>query len=1201
MDGMARFGHNLGYVDELYRSYLADPDSVSESWREFFRGFGAAAPAAPASEPVTESATEREASPAPQGTATRLVGAPARIAANMEQSLGVPTATSAREVPVKLLEENRRLINAHQTTAGRPKVSFTHLVAWAVVRALEQHPRLNAAHAELDGKPHRIEPERIGLALAIDVERGGERLLVVPCLQDAARLDFPSFLEAYDDLVERARANRLGLDDFRGATITVTNPGTLGTTLSVPRLLPGQGAIVGVGAIGYPAEYSGMTAETISALGISKTMTVTSTYDHRVIQGAESGRFLHTLERLLVGEQAFYERLFAELGVPHEPFQHAQDAHPPHVAGAGAAAGSGAHESIAKQAAVLQLIRAYRVRGHLWADLDPLGFRPASIPELLLSTYGLTVWDLDREFIAGGLGRQRGLLELREILATLERTYCRHVGVEFMHIQDARCRHWLEERLEDPARAEPLPKTEQRRILERLDVAEAFEKFLHTNYVGQKRFSLQGNEALIPMLDFVLDDAAAAGFEEVVMGMAHRGRLNVLAHVLGKPYGQIFLEFEGGDPQSTHGSGDVKYHLGASGTHVDAEGRSLRVRLASNPSHLEAVDPVVQGMVRARQDALGDRERSRVLPILIHGDAAFAGQGVVAETLNASQLEGYSTGGTLHLVVNNQIGFTTGPADARSSTYATDVAKMIQAPIFHVNADHPEDAVRVARLALAYRLAFRRDVVVDLVGYRRFGHNEADDPSYTHPELYARIEAHRSVRKLYAERLMRGGQLAREEAEQALEHFARQLQHVHDEVRAARAEPSAERDATSADTERETTAEPDTSVETARLEEVLDGLERRPPGFATHPKLERQFAERRARFAQDRVDWSLAEALSFGSLLLEGTPVRLSGEDSVRGTFSQRHAALFDQRTGKPFLPLDHLRPEQAPFRAHDSLLSEFAVLGFEYGYSVDRPEALVLWEAQFGDFANGAQVIIDQFVVSAETKWGQANGLVMLLPHGFEGQGPEHSSARLERFLQLGAGNNLQVAAPSTPAQYFHLLRAQARLGRRAPLVVMTPKSLLRLPACVSSVVDIAQGAFRPVLDDPREPPPGRVRRLVLCAGKLYWDLDAERAKAGTSDVAILRLERLHPFPGEALASSLGRYPGVADVVWAQEEPRNMGAWDFIDEPLRELLGAGQELRYLGRPPSASPATGSLRRHQEEQARLVRQVLEATRSAPVV
>jgi 2-oxoglutarate dehydrogenase E1 component len=1166
---MSGFGQNVGYVDELYRRYLADPASVSEAWRDFFADYKpgeTAAAAAPAA------ASPPDARP--------LTGIKARIVENMEASLEIPTATSARTIAVKFLEENRRIINRHQSAFAGSKVSFTHIVGWAILRGLEKHPAMNAAFEVVSGVPHETLRRGVNLGIAVDTERKGERVLLVPTIKNAQALDFPGFVAAYDDRVARARAGTLSVDDFAGTTVSLTNPGTLGTTMSVPRLMPGQGTIVGTGAIGYPPQYAGMGEERVAALGLSKVMTLTSTYDHRVIQGATSGAFLATIEALLLGDDGFYERIFAELGVPREPVRRAADPSTAPAAGP---------NLVEKQAGVIQLIRAFRVRGHLSAYVDPLGSPPLHQEELELSFHGLSIWDLDARFAPGILAGERRARPLREILEILRDTYCRYVGVEFMHIQELPIRRWLEERMEASRNAAPLTDDDHGRILAKLNAAEAFEKFLHKTYVGQKRFSLEGAESLVPMLDALLSGAADVGIEEAVIGTSHRGRLNVLSNVIGKSHEAIFREFEGGtDPSSVQGSGDVKYHLGASGHHAAPSGRSIAVTLASNPSHLEAVDPVVEGMVRARQDRRGDTAHERVIPILMHGDAAFAGQGVVAETLNLSLLRGYRTGGTVHIVINNQIGFTTGPQDARSSPYATDVARTVQAPIFHVNGDRPEDAVRVVRLALAFRNAFKRDVVVDLVCYRRWGHNEGDDPSYTHPTLYARIEGHRSVRKLYTEELLRRGDLTPETAERALGDYHERLERAFAEVRGMT------RAAATAPT-REVPAAPEPEIVTAvpedRLAEVVEGLDRVPTGFEVHPKLARQLTRRLEEFRDDAIDWALAETLAFGTLVLDGTSVRLSGEDSGRGTFSQRHVILYDHRTGERHIPLAHLREGQARFQAYDSHLSEFAVLGFEYGYSVDAPGTLVLWEAQFGDFANGGQVVIDQFIASAEAKWGQTSGVTLLLPHGYEGQGPEHSSARIERFLQLASADNLRIAYPSTPTQYFHLLRLQALSPKRKPLVVFTPKSLLRHKDAVSSKDDLARGRFAAVLDDPRVAEASAVKRIVLCAGKVAYDLDAQRRAAEASDVAIVRLERLYPFPAEELARLLDRYPKDAGVCWTQEEPRNMGAWDYVDEPLLSLIG-GRALRYAGRPGSASPAAGSHARHLDEQRALVEDAL---------
>ncbi|HEX4823665.1 MAG TPA: multifunctional oxoglutarate decarboxylase/oxoglutarate dehydrogenase thiamine pyrophosphate-binding subunit/dihydrolipoyllysine-residue succinyltransferase subunit [Candidatus Polarisedimenticolaceae bacterium] len=1172
---MSGFGQNAGYVDEVYRRYLANPESVSEAWREFFEDY----------KPQTAEPSPAHETAPPD--ARPLSGIAARIAGNMEASLAIPTATSVRTIAVKLLEENRRIVNRHQAAFSAAKISFTHLIGWAVLRALEKHPVMNGAYEEVAGVPHARAPRSVNFGVAVDTERKGERILVVPNVKNAQTLDFPGFVAAYDDRVAKARAGTLGVDDYSGTTISLTNPGTLGTTLSVPRLMPGQGAIVGTGAIGYPPEYAGMSDERIAGLGLSKTVTLTSTYDHRVIQGAASGAFLATIESLLLGDDRFYERIFAELGVPRQPVTREPGA---------AAEATEAASEIDKQAGVIQLIRAFRVRGHLSAYIDPLGSPPLHQDELELGFHNLSVWDLDRTFAPGVLAGSRRARSLREIVEVLRDTYCRYVGVEFMHIQELAIRRWLEERMESSRNAAPLSSDDQARVLAKLNAAEAFEKFLHKAYVGQKRFSLEGAETLVPMLDALLSDAADAGIDEAVIGTSHRGRLNVLSNIVGKSYEAIFREFEGAvDPESVQGSGDVKYHLGAEGAHDAPSGRRIALTLASNPSHLEAVDPVVEGMVRARQDRRGDLMHKRVLPILMHGDAAFAGQGVVAETLNLSRLRGYRTGGTVHIVINNQIGFTTGPQDARSSPYATDVARTVQAPIFHVNGDRPEDAVRIVRLALAFRNAFQRDVVVDLVCYRRWGHNEGDDPSYTHPTLYAKIEGHRSPRKLYTEELLRRGDLTGDDAERALDDFRGRLESALAAVRAMKAETGAGDDAPATPSAGDETIGTVPEAGDDALGRVLSGLARVPDGFEIHPKLAVQLEKRRAQYADGTIEWALAEALAFGTLVLGGVPVRLSGEDSGRGTFSQRHAILYDHRTGARFIPLGELASDQGRFQVYDSHLSEFAVLGFEYGYSVADPDTLVLWEAQFGDFANGGQVIIDQFMASAEAKWGQTSRLTLLLPHGYEGQGPEHSSARLERFLQLASERNLRIASPSTPAQYFHLLRLQALAAERKPLVVMTPKSLLRHKDAVSTAAELAAGRFAPVLDDTRVTKPSAVRRVVLCTGKVAYDLDAARRESTADDVAIVRIEQLYPFPAASVDRVLARYPAAVEICFAQEEPRNMGAWRFVEDRLHRTL------RYAGRPESASPATGSHSRHLQEQRALVREALSGvtTEAAP--
>jgi 2-oxoglutarate dehydrogenase E1 component len=1091
-----------------------------------------------------------------------------------------------RAVPAKLLIDNRTVINNALQRGRGGKVSFTHLIGYAVVKALAEMPEMNHGFTEVDGKPAVVKPEHVNFGLAIDIQKpDGSRTLLVPSIKRADTMSFAEFWASYEDVVRRARGNKLTADDFTGTTITLTNPGTIGTVHSVPRLMAGQGTIIGVGAMEYPAEYQGAAPETLARLAVSKIMTLTSTYDHRIIQGAQSGDFLRRVHGLLLGEQGFYDEVFRALRIPYEPIRWVRDIAATH------------EDDVVKQARVQELIHAYRVRGHLMADTDPLEFRQRSHPDLDVITHGLTLWDLDREFATGGFGG-RPMATLREILGVLRESYCRRVGIEYMHIQDPEERHWIQERVEVPY-AKP-SREDQLTILRRLNAAEAFETFLQTKYVGQKRFSLEGGESVIPLLDEVMTSAAEAGLDEVTIGMPHRGRLNVLANLAGKSYGQIFREFEGNqDPRSVQGSGDVKYHLGTEGEFKAPDGSRTKVYLAANPSHLEAVNPVLEGITRAKQDRIDKGEQGfTVLPILLHGDAAFAGQGVVAETLNLSQLRGYRTGGTVHVVVNNQVGFTTSPAASRSSFYCTDVARMIQAPIFHVNGDDPEACVRVAKLAFEYRQTFRKDVVIDLVCYRRRGHNEGDDPSMTQPLMYSLIENKRSVRKIYTESLIGRGDISVQEAEQALRDYQGQLERVFAETREALSDSqdqgTGEGIQRPAEQEASVGAGHSTAVELEVIKRIADAHVTIPDGFTVHPKLMPLLQRRAAMASEGGIDWAMGELFAFGSLLLEGKPIRLAGQDSRRGTFVQRHAVLTDKATGDEWVPLANLDEGQARFWIYDSLLSEFAAMGFEYGYSVARPDALVLWEAQFGDFFNGAQTIIDEFVSSSEQKWGQHSSVVLLLPHGFEGQGPDHSSGRIERFLTMFAEDNMTVAHPSTPASYFHLLRWHAYHEPRRPLVVFTPKSMLRLKAAASAVEDFTSGTFRPVI--PETVPdldPSAVRRVVLCSGKVYYDLLAERAKRAGSDggrVAIVRLEQLAPLPGAEVAEVVSAYPD-AELVWVQEEPANQGPWPFVALNLPAHLG-GRPLVCVSRAASASPAAGSHKKHEAEQRELVERAL---------
>ncbi|HZQ26426.1 MAG TPA: multifunctional oxoglutarate decarboxylase/oxoglutarate dehydrogenase thiamine pyrophosphate-binding subunit/dihydrolipoyllysine-residue succinyltransferase subunit [Acidimicrobiales bacterium] len=1190
------FGPNDWLVDEMYERYREDPSSVSDSWREFFadyrkQGGNGSTPATAEAKPAakaeakpaaatSEAAPEAVPAALPPG-AQPIRGAGARIVQNMEASLTVPTATSFRVVPARLLEVNRKILNNHLSRTRGGKVSFTHLIGYAIVKALGDVPVLNSSFVEgPDGKPAVVRHEHVGLGIAVDVEKSdGSRTLLVPSVKEADALDFRGFWLAYEDLIRKVRTNKIGVDDFSGTTVSLTNPGTIGTVQSVPRLMPGQGAIIGVGRIDYPEEYQAADPRVLAQLGVSKVVTITSTYDHRIIQGAESGLFLQRVHRLLLGEDGFFDDVFAAMGVPYEPVRWRRDSNPMDSEPA----------KLAKQVHVQTVINMYRVRGHLIADLDPLQAKPPQMySELDPVTYGLTIWDLDREFYVDGLAGHE-TMTLGDALGILRDAYCRTIGVEYMHIQEPDQKRWIQEHVEGVVPV--LTKEEHLHILERLNAAEAFERFLHTKYVGQKRFGLEGGESAIPLLDAILDEAAKAGLEEAVLGMAHRGRLNVLANIVGKSYRELFREFEGDlDPNTVQGSGDVKYHKGAAGKYVGQSGIEIPVTLASNPSHLEAVDPVVEGMARAREDILNTPGTFPVLPLLVHGDAAFAGQGVVAETLNMSTLRGYRVGGTVHVVINNQVGFTTSPESARSSVYATDVAKMVQAPIFHVNGDDPEACVRVAKLAFQFRQAFKKDVVIDMVCYRRFGHNEADEPSYTQPQMYERIENRRSVRKLYTEALVNRGDITLEEAERALDDFSARLQRALDETR-----ESAGPKATSLVSAPPVvvTPSPETGVQRDALDRIVHALNNAPEGFTVHPKLAKQIDARAKLYANGEVDWALGEALAVGSLLLEGTDVRLAGQDTRRGTFSQRHAVLVDYETGAEHVPLASLAPagEQGRFFIYDSLLSEYAAVGFEYGYSVVHKDALVAWEAQFGDFVNGAQIVIDQFVVAAEDKWGQTSGLVMLLPHGYEGQGPEHSSARLERFLTLAAEDNIQVVNATTAAQYFHLLRRQVRRDRRKPLVVFTPKSLLRAKAARSSVDDLVSGRFVEVLDDPFVEDPDAVTRVVLATGKVAVDAIARRDKEGLP-VAVVRVEQLYPWPEEQIGAVLSRYERASEVVWLQEEPENMGAWYFVHERLHKLLRDDYQLRHVSRIESGSPASGSAALHTLEQDDLLGRAL---------
>jgi multifunctional 2-oxoglutarate metabolism enzyme len=1144
----------------------------------------------PAENPSAQSPAEGRdlLPPALAGKAQPIRGGSLRVVENMEASLSVPTATSYRTIPVKLLEENRRIINEHLEAAGVPKVSFTHIICWAIVCALKDFPGLNASYAVVDGVPHRRTKPDVNLGIAVDHMRNdGTHTLLVPNIKNADKMSFEEMLVNYNAILERIRKGILEPSLFQGTSITLTNPGTVGTFSSVPRLVQDQGAVIATGAIGYPEEYHAWSPRALSSLGLSKVMTISCTYDHRIIQGAESGKFLGRLKDLLLGRDSFYEQVFQDLRLPAVPIQWARDHHPSLFGAAPM------REDLQKQIGVLELINLYRVRGHLIANLDPLGKHQLYHPELDPANFSLTMWDLDREFATGGLGGiERATL--RQILASLREAYCQNVGVEYRHIQDPDEKAWIQDRIEPPEARLPLDASLRLQILKNLAAAEQFERYLHTKFIGHKRFGLEGAETTIPVLATVLSESAGIGIADAVIGMAHRGRLNVLANIIGTPLAKILSEFEEiTDPMMTQGSGDVKYHLGSAGKFRSPEGREIAVSVAPNPSHLEWVNPVIEGIVRAKQERRGDVLREKVLPILIHGDAAFAGQGVVWETINLSQLHGYRTGGTIHIIINNQIGFTTPPEGARSSPYPTDLARAIQVPIFHVNGDDPDAAARIAALAIAYRQRFKKDVVIDIFCYRRHGHNEADEPSYTQPLLYKKIREKPSVLTLYSEKLEHAGLTTREATEAMLRQIWERLDQAYQESQ--KGDQHFQPDvplAVSEEELREFQPEGGSGVGMDMLRKVALRLSTVPDNFRLHPKLVSFMAKRQELAAHSpAVDWSFAEALAFGTLVYEGTPVRLSGQDCARGTFSQRHAILSDLQTGTQFIPLQNISDDQAQFDVFDSLLSEAAVLGFEFGYSVADPLTLVLWEAQFGDFANGAQVIIDNFIASSESKWQQPCDLVLLLPHGVEGQGPEHSSARLERFLTLCAEDNMRVCNPTTAAQYFHLLRRQVRDAKRIPLVVMTPKSILRHPKSASRPEELANGQFSLVLPDLFIEDPQAVQRVLLCTGKVYYDLEQEQQNRKSNQTAIIRLEQLHPFPEWNLSEALAAFSRMKEIYWVQEEPQNMGAWHFVSRHI--TVPFGRDFRFIGRPERASPASGSLKLHRQEQQLLVAEAFE--------
>ena len=1223
----ANFGQNEWLVDLMYQQYKEDPKSVDAEWRDYFEN-NSSPVNAPGNTQATagngaqkttgsQGATKNTVTPTrdttaggkqPKGSAsqnqdsnvkptpkrtvppapkqpveapepgkTTIKGAAKAVVKNMDISLEIPTATSVRDMPAKLMFENRAMVNETLRARGGGKISFTHIIGYALVQAVKAHPDMNNSYEVVDGKPTLVTPEHINLGLAIDmVGKNGQRSLVVAAIKEAENMTFGEFVEKYEDVVHRGREGKLTMDDFTGVTISLTNPGGIGTRHSVPRLTKGQGAIIGVGSMDYPAEFAGASEDRLGEMGIGKLVTITSTYDHRIIQGAESGEFLRTMSRLLINDE-FWDEIFHAMRVPYAPTRWSQDL--PNI-------------GVDKSTRVMQLIEAYRSRGHLIADINPLQWTQPGLPipdhsDLNIESHGLTLWDFDRTFHVGGFAG-RETMTLREVLSTLRKAYTLKVGTEYTHILDAEERNWLQDRIE-AGQAEFTP-AQQKYILQKLNSAEAFENFLQTKYVGQKRFSLEGAETLIPMMDAAIDRAADAALDEVIIGMPHRGRLNVLANIVGKPYAQIFTEFEGNiDPAAAGGSGDVKYHLGQQGHYHQMFGdNEIDVYLAANPSHLEAVNPVMEGIARAKQDQL--HEKHTVMPLLLHGDAAFTGLGIVQETINLARLEAYEVGGTVHIVVNNQIGFTTTPDAGRSTHYATDLAKGFDCPVFHVNGDDPEAVVWVAQLAVDYRNRFGKDVFIDLVTYRRRGHNEADDPSMTQPLMYKLIGETKSSRDQYTETLLGRGDLTEEDIERVQRDFHEQLETVFTQVREAEkgAKPKEQGGITGS---QDLPHGLDTSVDRALIERIGDLFADVPDHITPHPRVKPVIKRRKEMSRNGNIDWGFAELLAFGSLVDGGKLVRLVGEDTLRGTFTQRHAILFDHTDHDRYSPLEELARESGKgggFEAYNSALTEYAGMGFEYGYSVGNPDALVAWEAQFGDFANGAQTILDEYVSSGEAKWGQISSLVLLLPHGYEGQGPDHSSARIERFLQMSAEGSWTIAQPSTPANYFHLLRRHALGSLKRPLVVFSPKSMLRNKMAVSAVEDFTEvKKFQSVIDDPNQNGKNEnIKTVLMCSGKIYWDLEKKRQADGRDDVAIVRVEMLHPIPFNRIKDALANYPN-AEVRWVQDEPANQGPWPFLALQLPEHI-PGLQMKRVSRRAQSSTATGVAKVHQLEQKQLL-------------
>jgi 2-oxoglutarate dehydrogenase E1 component len=1147
------------------------------------------------------------------GEEKALRGPAAILAQLMDESREVPTATSFRTIAVDTLDAKRKALNGLLKERGM-KVSFTHLVAWAIVQAAKEHPVMTRVFERKDGKPFAIENGPVNLGIAVDVERkDGSHSLMVPAIKGSEGLDFAGFHSYYEELITKTRESKLTADDFQGTNISLTNPGGIGTVASVPRLMSGQSAIIATGAIAYPPEWKHASPERLRQLGVSKTMMLTSTYDHRVIQGAESGAFLRSIELLLQGEHDFYEGVATDLGLDAAPISSAH----PASASAPPLGASSATEEMAITAtqpdeellqavqAATSLLKGYRTHGHLAARLDPLGREPKGDPAIQPESLNLTPELMARvpaSILRIGVPGET----LLEALPRMREAYCGTIAYQFEHLSSHQQRTWLREMVETGAHRQPLAEDEKRRLLMRLIDVFQFERFIEKAYLGQKIFTIEGLDVVVPMLDELVTLAHRSEAEEVVFGMAHRGRLAVLAHNLGRSVESILAEFEGAKQIDAvkavaaiphGGTGDVKYHYGHQGIYETSEGEKIAVRLYPNPSHLEFVNPVVEGATRFIQSDLEgpriEHRPKRAVPVLLHGDAAFPGQGVVAETLNLQALRGYTTGGTIHVIQNNQVGFTTDPEDARSTPYAADMAKGFNVPIVHVNADDVESCSAAVRLAMAYRERWGRDIVIDVIGYRRYGHNETDEAAYTQPQIAAKIKAHSPVSEIYAEKLVEEGTISREEVEAAAkerhDEMAAALKELRHKMELGDYEDPTVTTTSTGELDRSASPPVQTAVPAEKLRELNQELIEVPESFTIHRKLRKPLAKRVEALEDGGIEFGHAEALAFASLLTEGVHIRLTGQDTERGTFSHRHLVLHDENTGLKYCPMQNLDDASAPFELYNSPLSEIACLGFEYGYSSANPNALVLWEAQFGDFANAGQVIIDSFIASGEAKWGQTSRLTLLLPHGYEGSGPEHSSARIERFLALAAEGNIRIANPTTAAQYFHLLRRQALIRKPRPLIVFTPKGLLRLDRAAATPQQLTDEHFHFILNDPtaaerRE----KVERLVLCTGKVYFDMDASERREQAENVAIARVELLYPFAKEQLTELIASYPNLKEITWVQEEPRNMGCWKVMSRRLPDLLPEGVELGYIGRPIRASPGEGYSVAHAREQERIV-------------